>query len=114
MLARLLADRFPEADHPPVPRPLQVDVLHRLVFAKEDTILIAKTGFGKSLIFQALALMTERLSIVVVPLLGLADQIFDEISCIPGVKPIVLSKERKGQHDDIFKTILGVTIHTLS
>ena len=44
LLARLLAGRFPEADHLAVPKP---HVLRRPVFAKEDTILIAKTGFGR-------------------------------------------------------------------
>src|ERR1700691_1186917 len=52
LLERLLADRFSQASVKPKPSVLQVDVLQRLVFARQDLILVVKTGFGKSLIFH--------------------------------------------------------------
>ena len=60
LLERLLADRFSQASIRPKPRILQVDVLQRLVFARQDLILVVKTGFGKSLIFHAWAILTGK------------------------------------------------------
>jgi hypothetical protein len=84
LLERLLVDRFPQAPSRPKPRTLQVDVLQRLVFARQDLILVVKTGFGKSLIFHAWTILTGKVSIIIVPLLGLADQTYDDICEIPG------------------------------
>ena len=46
----------------------QVDLLWSLVFDREDRILVAKTGYGKSVVPQLLPLLT-RSSIVIVLLL---------------------------------------------
>ena len=106
LLERLLVDRFSQASIRPKPRTLQVDVLQRLVFARQDLILVAKTGFGKSLIFHAWTILTGKVSIIIVPLLGLADQTYDDFCEIPGANPIVVSKETRSQHEDIFAHIL--------
>jgi hypothetical protein len=37
----------------------------------------SKTSFGKSLIFHAWKILTGKVSIIIVPLLGLADQTFE-------------------------------------
>jgi len=103
LLLRLLRDRDAAAKFEP--KDLQIDVLMRLVFAKEDTILVAPTGFGKSLVFQAWSLLSGKLSIIVVPLLGLADQIAADINAIPGAKPIVVTSETKGLYRNIYDTI---------
>ena len=105
LLERLLVDRFSQASIRPKPRTLQVDVLQRLVFARQDLILVAKTGFGKSLIFHAWTILTGKVSIIIVPLLGLADQTYDDFCEIPGANPIVVSKETRSQHEDIFAHI---------
>jgi len=105
LLERLLVDRFSQASIRPKPRVLQVDVLQRLVFARQDLILVVKTGFGKSLIFHAWAILTGKVSIIIVPLLRLADQTYDDFCEIPGANPIVVSKETRSQHEDIFAHI---------
>jgi len=105
LLERLLVDRFPQALIRPKPRTLQVEVLQRLVFARQDLILVVKTGFGKSLIFHAWTILTGKVSIIIVLLLRLADQTYEDFCEIPGATPIVVSKESRSQHDDIFAHI---------
>ena len=50
------------------PHEMQLIVIRRLVFGSDDTILIAKTGFGKSLTFQAFTVLTGCWTIQLVPL----------------------------------------------
>src|SRR5467141_815784 len=40
------------------PRPQQVRALRRLVYQLGDALLIARTGFGKSIVFQAFTVLT--------------------------------------------------------
>ena len=42
------------------PKNKQVEAIRHLLYDKRDLILIAKTGFGKSIIFQALPLIEEE------------------------------------------------------
>lgn len=107
VLRRILTFRQPNASTVPEPKQLQVDVLHRLVFAQLDTLLVVKTGFGKSIIFQAWMTLLDKISIVIVPLNGLADQIHDDFVAIPGANPIILSGETKQQHVNIYLDILN-------
>ena len=51
---------------------LQIDIVHWLVFAQQDSPLLAQTGFRKSLIFQLFSTITGLMSITVAPLLGLS------------------------------------------
>jgi superfamily II DNA helicase RecQ len=99
-LTRLLTDRI-DADKDVSPRPLQVIVLNRLLFAKRDVILVANTGFGKSIVYQGIGVLTGKISIVVCPLLGLCDQAQDEIAALPGCRPIVVSSETKLKHQGL-------------
>jgi hypothetical protein len=55
-LQRILRDG--RADCSWEPRHEQVVALRRLIFCRGDVLLIAKTGFGKSLIFQAFSILT--------------------------------------------------------
>src|ERR1700748_548102 len=94
-LQRLLAARYPNEAVNLKPNGIQVDVLVRLVFGKKDVLLVVKTGSGKSLIFQGGTLLSGKTAIVIVPLNGLGDQIYEDILCIPAAKPIVLNSESK-------------------
>ena len=47
-LQRILHHTTPGS--PLTPRPEQVRALRRLIFGKGDTLLVARTGFGKSII----------------------------------------------------------------
>jgi len=49
------------------PHEMQLLVIRRLVFGCDDTILIAKTGFGKSLTFQAFTVLTGCWTIQLIP-----------------------------------------------
>ena len=48
------------------PHEMQLLVIRRLVFGCDGTILIAKTGFGKSLTFQAFTILTGCWTIILV------------------------------------------------
>jgi len=50
------------------PRYEQVRTLRRLIFGKGDTLLIARTGFGKSLIFHAYSVLTGKITLQIIPL----------------------------------------------
>jgi hypothetical protein len=69
----------------------QVGLLWSLVFDREDRILVAKTGYGKSVVPQLLPLLT-RSSIVIVLLPLNAEQLAD-IQRLPLAKPIWLSSK---------------------
>lgn len=75
-----------------VPKPQQVETLYNLAFRGKDTILIAKTGFGKSLIFQSLPIIIghQSTSIIVMPLLELEAEQGRKIQDIPDCRPFVL------------------------
>jgi superfamily II DNA or RNA helicase len=111
LLTRLLSDRAGTVGVEIPPRRLQVLVLMRLLFAQRDVLLVAQTGFGKSLVFQAIGTLTDRLTIIIVPLLGLCDQVRDDIADIPGSSPIVISSETRhlypklGSTADLYDTI---------
>jgi hypothetical protein len=54
-----------------------------------------------SAIFVQLRTETGKMSIVIVPLLRLDDQTYDDFCEIPGANPIVVSKETRAQHADV-------------
>ena len=61
--------------YPYAPREGQRDALQQLIYKRKDLILIAKTSFGKSMILQAVSILTRRsTTVVVLPL----DQIGQE------------------------------------
>jgi len=111
LLMRLLTDRAGGVDQEISPRPLQVMALMQLLFAARDVLLVAQTGFGKSLIFQAIGILTAKITIIVAPVKGLYDQFHQDILEIPGANPIVVSSEtelqyaKPGQPGDIYNTI---------
>lgn len=73
----------------------QVEVLRNLVFDKQDTILIAKTGFGKSLIFLATPPIVghDSTAVIVMPLLELEAEQCRKLQKIAGCRPFVLNGE---------------------
>lgn len=44
----------------------QVDAIYTLFYEKQDLLLLAKTGFGKSLIFQLLPFMSYPTGVVII------------------------------------------------
>jgi superfamily II DNA helicase RecQ len=50
------------------PRPMQLEAIVALARDKKDLILIAKTSFGKSMIFQSLPVLTGGICLLLYPL----------------------------------------------
>src|SRR5277367_429137 len=60
-LWRMLHCMDPESG-PREPRLEQVRVLRRLIFGKGDTLLVARIGFGKSIIFHSFSVLTGKIA----------------------------------------------------
>jgi ATP-dependent helicase YprA (DUF1998 family) len=79
--------------------------IRHLLYDKRDLILIAKTGFGKSIIFQALPLIEEeskQASLIIMPLNLLQEEQAEKLKTIPGAKPFILNGDtntRKNRHE---------------
>lgn len=73
----------------------QVDAIRTLFFEQRDLLLLAKTGFGKSLIFQLLPFMTPvpGLVLILMPLKLLQAEQSTMINRIANAKSIVLNGE---------------------
>ena len=71
----------------------QVTAIETLVKDREDVILVAKTGFGKSIIFQAVPLMFDnpKTALIIMPLKALEDEQCEKLSRIQGCRPFVLN-----------------------
>ncbi|KAH8756777.1 hypothetical protein F5883DRAFT_164252 [Diaporthe sp. PMI_573] len=50
------------------PRPGQVEAVYKLVVDQQDLILIAPTGWGKSVVFQAVPALSGGICIMIMPL----------------------------------------------
>ena len=72
------------------PNDKQVKAIWKLLYDKSDLILIAKTGFGKSIIF----LIREELklaSLIIMPLNLLQEEQAEKLKMIAGAHPFVLN-----------------------
>jgi superfamily II DNA helicase RecQ len=108
------------------PKNKQVEAIRHLLYDKRDLILIAKTGFGKSIIFQALPLIEEeskQASLIIMPLNLLQKEQAEKLKTIPGAKPFILNGDtntRKSLHEigagaytHSKRNYLGITVDTL-
>lgn len=73
----------------------QVEAICTLFYEQRDLLLLAKTGFGKSLIFQMIPFMTATTGVVLIlmPLKLLQAEQSQTINRIPQAKAIVLNGE---------------------
>lgn len=81
--------------HSREPRHEQVRTLRRLIYHRGDVLLIARTGFGKSLIFHAYSLLTRKITIQIVPLTKLGEQQLGDIEKFPRAKPILINMKTR-------------------
>lgn len=91
---QLLIARAVRMKCPYPPREQQVAVLQQLLCSKSDVIWIAKTSAGKSLIFQMLPILLQKLVVVLLPL----TQIGNEQRCAiqqKGGNPLLFTAETK-------------------
>jgi superfamily II DNA helicase RecQ len=90
-LRRILFEMDPS--NPKEPRWHQIRVLRRLIFGKGDTLLIARTGYGKSLIFHAYSVLTDKITLQIIPLNKLGDEQYHDIKKLPGTRPCLLTAD---------------------
>ncbi|KAK9233684.1 hypothetical protein V1525DRAFT_415745 [Lipomyces kononenkoae] len=50
------------------PREAQIDAIRILTYERKDLILIAPTGWGKSVVFQSVPILREGICIMIMPL----------------------------------------------
>ena len=62
-----------------IPKDVQIDAVHALVFGRSDVLMVARTGEGKSLVFQAFAMLTGQITLQIVPLNRLGIEQSDDI-----------------------------------
>jgi superfamily II DNA or RNA helicase len=94
-LRRVLANDG--SDPPREPRRPQVRALRLLIFSKRDVLLIAATGFGKSLILHAYTVLTAKITLHLIPLSKLGEEQVADIQQLPGAKPCFLTKDTIGR-----------------
>ena len=76
------------------PRHGQIESIRRVVYRLGDTILIARTGYGKSVVLQAVSVIMEgRTTIQLIPLSRLGEEQLDSIASIPGTRPVLISDQ---------------------
>lgn len=97
-----------------IPRPEQVRTLRRLIFAQSDVLLIARTGFGRSLIFHANSILTSKITIQPIPLTKLGDEQLANIRRFTGAKPcLVDAKTRSEERRMLDRIAAGHYTHVL-
>ena len=79
---------------PYIPHPEQVTALRRLVFDREDLVLIAKTSFGKSTILQMFPIISGKCALVIVPLNQIEEEQAAKIDALGG-RALVLNADTK-------------------
>ena len=88
--------------YPFQPREKQVDCMQWLLYRKEDLVLVAKTSFGKSLVWQILPCLVPRtIVIAILPLLALgaeqASSIQKYLAANAGARPIFVNARNIGK-----------------
>lgn len=86
------------------PKPKQVEVMFSLAFERVDVILTAKTGFGKSLIFNALPAIIghDGIALIILPLLELEADQAGKLAGVARCRPFVLNGDTnnsQNRHD---------------
>lgn len=67
----------------------QIKAVRRLAYDKEDTVLIAATGYGKSAVLYAFSALTKRITVQIVPLTKLGENQRDDIARnVEGSNPV--------------------------
>lgn len=89
------------------PKEQQVRCLRRLVFGIGDTLLIAKTGFGKSIIFHAYSILTGKITIQLVPLSKLGEEQTAQVNTygVSGTKACLVSHDTKHKNPALVSEI---------
>jgi superfamily II DNA or RNA helicase len=108
LLCRLLNDPQKPDKNDLQPHPEQVRAVRRLVFRHGDTLLIARTGFGKSIVMHAVPLLTDKISIQLTPLNKLGEEQVRDIKRLPGANPCLVTGETRHMDSRLFDKIRGL------
>src|SRR2546427_12248930 len=101
---RLLADALPRGWGFSECRPLQREAMHAILQSR-DSVVVLPTGGGKSLCFQAPAIVNNGLAIVVSPLIALMKDQVDGLR-VDGVAASYLNSTLlPGQRDEVLASI---------
>ena len=80
------------------PHKEQLDAISHLIHDKEDLILIARTGWGKSVIFQSAPLLIPRgICLMLCPLTALEEDQAKQINALDGFKACVLNADTQNR-----------------
>ena len=66
-----------------------------MIYGAGDVLLIACTGWGKSIIFQAYSILTGKITLQIIPLNKLGDEQLQDIKKLPGAKPCLVNAKTK-------------------
>jgi helicase-like protein/RAD3-like DEAD/DEAH box helicase len=96
-LTRLLEGR--------TPKPGQIWAVQRIVYSLGDTILIAGTGYGKSIVLHALSSLTEFITIQIIPLSKLGANQYEAVNRYPDATACLITAETRKANPGIFREI---------
>jgi superfamily II DNA helicase RecQ len=114
VLCTLLSCAMRRLLHGKEPQRQQVRALRQLVYGVGDTILVAKTGFGKSIVFHAYSVLTGRIIIQLIPLSKLGEEQLESIRRYLEIKPCLVTASTKFQDHSLLKDIqAGTYTHIL-
>ena len=82
------------------PKAEQIEALKALLEDRLDTILIARTGFGKSILFQAAPFMFQptKSILIIMPLEALEKEQCLKMAIIDGCRPFVLNGDSNNMY----------------
>jgi len=79
----------------------QAAAIRRVMIKRGDLIVIAKTGWGKSILFQAAPLICQQpepgIALIIMPIRQLENEQCDRINCIENARAIVLNGDNNTQ-----------------
>lgn len=77
-------------------KPVQVDTILEIGCRQASAILVAKTGIGKSLIFETIPLLDPKhpgIALIVMPLKHIQQQQLEKVNRLPGAQAVVYDGE---------------------
>jgi superfamily II DNA helicase RecQ len=64
-------------------------------------LLIAKTGFGKSIIFPAFSILTRKITLQLIPLTKLGDEQLNNIKRLNSARPCLINKDTRREEEKL-------------
>ena len=92
----------------------QTRVLRRLIYGNSDTLLVARTGWGKSVILHLYSILTSLITIQIIPLSKLGEEQMQSIKLYPSTRPCLLTEDTRRREQRVLEKIrLGKYTHVL-